>query len=127
MRLESRDISVLRTVTMSPNPSDEVSGRQSKPRSPILAVFLSGIFPGLGQWYNGEKTKAALFAIGGVLTGFGPWSPLSVNLDPTDLNGDLRKISLAFLPFSLLALWSVVDAYRSARRSTAPASGSSPS
>ena len=102
---------------MSPN---DVSSRSFKPRSPILAVFLSGIFPGLGQWYNGDKMKAALFAIGGVLTGFGPLSPLNVNLAPTDLSTDLRKISLAFLPFSILALWSVVDAYRVARRSSAP-------
>ena len=41
-------------------------------RSPVVAAFLSGISPGLGQFYNGNRRKALLFAGGGILTGSGP-------------------------------------------------------
>ncbi|MBI3009503.1 MAG: hypothetical protein HYY57_00755 [Candidatus Omnitrophica bacterium] len=41
----------------------KVQGSLSPPcRYPVLAALLSAIFPGLGQWYNGERIKA--FAIG---------------------------------------------------------------
>lgn len=89
--------------------SDEKGGR-----SPVLAAFLSGIFPGLGQLYNGERGKAALFAIGAALTGFGPLSPLDADIDLGDPAAALRGLLLASLPFLALAFWSVVDAYRRA-------------
>lgn len=87
-----------------------------KPRSPLLAVILSGLFPGLGQLYNGQRWKALLFVAGGVLTGFGPWSPVDVDIDPSDPAVGLEKVLLASLPFLLVALASVVDAFRVARR-----------
>jgi hypothetical protein len=90
-----------------------------KRRSPLMAVILSGLFPGLGQLYNGQKWKALLFAIGGVVTGFGPLSPLDVDIDPSALAAGLQKVLLASLPFLLIALASVVDAFRVARRSSA--------
>jgi hypothetical protein len=85
-------------------------------RKPLLAAFLSGLFPGLGQLYNGERMKALLFAVGGIATGFGPLNPLTVDLDPADPAAGLHTLLLAGLPFLLLALWSVVDAYRAAKR-----------
>ena len=88
-------------------------GRQ---RRPLLAAFLSGIFPGVGQLYNGERRKALLFAVGGIATGFGPLNPLNVDIDPGDPAAGLRMLLLAGLPFLLLALWSVADAYRVAKR-----------
>jgi len=88
-------------------------GRQ---RRPLLAAFLSGIFPGLGQLYNGERLKALLFVVGGLVTGFGPLNPLNVEIDADDPAAGLRTLLLAGLPFLLLALWSVVDAYRAAKR-----------
>ena len=93
--------------------------RPAAPKSTWLAAFFSGLFPGLGQLYNGERRKAALFAIGGVLTGFGPLSPLDVQIDFGDPIRGLQLMMLASLPFMLLALWSVVDAVRVARRSSA--------
>ena len=87
----------------------------------VLAAFLSGLFPGLGQLYNRQWLKAVLFVIGAVITGFGPLSPLDVDISPDDLEGGLRQLVLASVPFLVLALWSVADAYRVARR--APASG----
>jgi hypothetical protein len=85
-------------------------------RRPLLAAFLSGLFPGLGQLYNRERRKAALFAIAGVLTGFGPWSPADVDIDLGDPAAALRSLLLASLPFLAVALWSVIDAYRVAKR-----------
>lgn len=90
----------------------------SQNRRPLLAVMLSGLFPGLGQLYNHERLKAALFLIGGVLTGFGPFSALDVDISPDDLAGGLLAILRASLPFLVLAMWSVIDAYRVARRTT---------
>ena len=87
-----------------------------RPRSPMLAVFLSGLFPGLGQLYNRERLKGLLFIAGSIMLGFGPLSPLSVDIDPSDLAGGLRKVLIGSLPFLGVALWSVLDAYRSARR-----------
>jgi len=92
-----------------------------KSRSPMLAVFLSGIFPGLGQLYNRDWRKAVLFSVGGLLSGFGPLSPLSIDIDPGDPATGLLQVLLESLPFMVVALWSVIDAYRSARRPIASA------
>lgn len=93
-----------------------------KRRSPLIAVILSGTFPGLGQLYNRERLKALLFFGGGLLTAFGPFNPLDVDIDLDNPAAGLRNVLLASLPFLAVALWSVVDAYRTAKRSnvTAP-------
>ena len=89
---------------------------QAKPRSSVVAVLLSGLFPGLGQLYNREWMKAALFLVGAMLTGFGPLSPLAVNIDLDAPAAGLRRAVLLSIPFLAIALWSVIDAYRSAQR-----------
>jgi hypothetical protein len=86
-------------------------------RSPLVAVVLSGLFPGLGQLYNREPLKALLFGIGGVVTAVGPLSPLDVNIDLDNPVAGMRMVLLASLPFLIVALWSVIDAYRTARKS----------
>ena len=85
-------------------------------RSPTIAVLLSGIFPGLGQLYNRELRKAALFAVGAILTAFGPLSPLDVDIDLGDPAAGLRTVMLASIPFLVIAVWSAIDAYRVAKR-----------
>ena len=85
-------------------------------RRPLVAAFLSGLFPGLGQLYNRERLKALLFFAGGVLTAFGPLNPLDVDIDLSDPAPGLRKVLLASLPFLAIATWSVIDAYRTAQR-----------
>jgi len=84
-------------------------------RSPILAAFLSGIFPGFGQLYNRERLKALLFFACGAVSAFGPFNPLDVDIDLDDPVAGLRKVLLASLPFLVIATWSVIDAYRTAR------------
>ncbi len=99
--------------------SSQPGSEQRRPRRPLVAVVLSGIFPGLGQWYNGQLGKALLFALGGALTAFGPWNPLDVDIDLEAPAVGLGRVLLASLPFLAVALWSVLDAYRAARRSSA--------
>ena len=92
------------------------TGSGQKRRSPIVAVLLSGLFPGLGQVYNREWRKALLFLVGAALTGFGPLSPLNVDIDLDDPVAGLRTAMLWSVPFLAVALWSVLDAYRTAQR-----------
>jgi len=97
-------------------PQDNHTGDAPR-RSPVLAAVLSGLFPGLGQLYNRERLKALLFFAGGAITAFGPFNPLDVDIDLNDPAVGLRKVLLASLPFLAIATWSVIDAYRTARRS----------
>ena len=99
--------------------STQQAGERRKRRRPLVAVILSGFFPGLGQLYNGERWKALLFVIGGALTAFGPWNSFDVDGALEAPAVGLEKALLASLPFLVVALWSVFDAYRAARRSSA--------
>src|SRR5512143_2461078 len=74
---------------------DSQAAAPAKPRSPILAAVLSGLFPGLGQLYNRQRWKALLFFGGGVMTAFGPLNPLDVDIDLNDPAVGLRKVLLA--------------------------------
>lgn len=78
----------------------------------MVAVALSGLFPGLGQLYRRQRLKALLFGVAGVLTAFGPFSPADIDIDLNDPAAGLRGVLLASLPFLGVALWSVIDAYR---------------
>ena len=83
-------------------------------KSWLIAVTLSGLFPGLGQLYNGDPLRGLAFAVAGALTAFGPWNPLAVEIDLDDPVAGLRNVLLSSLPFLGIALWSVVDAWRRA-------------
>jgi hypothetical protein len=85
-------------------------------RSPLVAVILSGVFPGLGQLYNRDWRKALLFLVGAALTAVGPLSPLTVDIDLDDPAAGLRTAVLRSVPFLAVALWSVIDAWRTAQR-----------
>ena len=81
-----------------------------KRRRQLVGFILSGIFPGLGQLYNREYLKAALFIIpSAVLTWF-----IRPAL-PTDLlalaqpNGTLMTLIAALLA---IWLWAIVDAWK---------------
>jgi hypothetical protein len=89
-------------------------GGPRRTRSRVLALFLSGLFPGLGQLYNGDPWRALGFVVAAVLAGFGPWNPLDVEIDVDDPARGLRNVLLASIPFLVVALWSAVDAWRRA-------------
>ncbi|MGD0946965.1 MAG: DUF5683 domain-containing protein [Candidatus Binatia bacterium] len=97
-------------------PLSNEPGAAAQRRSPLLAAVLSGLFPGLGQLYNRERWKALLFLIGGAVTATVPLSLLDVDIDLDNLAAGMRNMLLASLPFLVVALWSVIDAYRTARR-----------
>lgn len=99
-------------MTTVPDPT--TTPRPRRGRSRVLAMTLSGLFPGLGQLYNREPWRALAFFAAGVLTGFGPWNPLDIDIDIDDPVRGLRNVLLASLPFMAVALWSVIDAYRRA-------------
>jgi hypothetical protein len=84
-------------------------------RNPRLAAVLSAIFPGLGQFYNRQWFKGIGFFIGsGVLSGI-----VTERFSVEELMaGDTSHVGkvLAFLAILLgLLVWSMVDAYRSAK------------
>lgn len=86
-------------------------------RAPRVAAILSAVFPGLGQFYNRHWFKGLGFFIGsGMLTQL-----ISERISIDDLlAGDLSKtgrlIGLLLILLGLL-VWSMVDAYRSAKTS----------
>jgi hypothetical protein len=88
--------------------------RPGRSKSRMIAVTLSGLFPGLGQLYNGDAWRALGFAVAGALAGFGPWNPFEVDIDLDDPMTGLRNVLLSSLPFLTIALWSAIDAWRRA-------------
>ena len=79
-----------------------------------MSFILSGIFPGLGQLYNGEYLKGVLFIIpGAVLT----W--LVSRAMPADLLALAQpSAAVMLLVAALLALWlwAIIDAWRAGGR-----------
>ena len=66
-------------------------------RSPILAAVLSLIVAGLGQIYNGQIAKGAIFVI--------------IHL----IGVALTTVLIGWLLLPLVVLWSMVDAYMTAK------------
>ena len=67
-------------------------------KEPIVSVILSFVFPGLGQFYNGQSTKAIYFIILAVVSVV------------------LTIILIRALIYLLIWLWSIIDAYNSAEK-----------
>jgi len=82
---------------------------------PLLAAVLSGLFPGIGQLYNRQFRKGALFVTAGIVAGFGPFSPAAAHLDLDNPTVALEKTLITSIPFIVINLWAVVDAYRVAK------------
>ncbi len=87
---------------------------QATRRRQVLALILSGVFPGLGQFYNRRPLKAVAFLVTGIVLSW-----LLGRVVPTDLRALLPlRPALLLLLGALLAvsLWSVIDAWRDAGR-----------
>ena len=91
-------------------------------RNPWVAGFLSGLIPGLGQFYNRQWWKGAGFLIGfmvvdgllGVSAGF----VRLVQANPSEvLPEDLAQLLLRSLAPLAVAIWSLGDAVLVARKS----------
>ena len=67
-------------------------------KEPIVSVILSFVFPGLGQFYNGQPTKGIYFIILAIVSIV------------------LTIILIGGLLYLLIWLWSIIDAYNSAEK-----------
>jgi hypothetical protein len=90
-------------------------------RSPGLAVLLSAIVPGLGQFYNRQWGKGGGFLVGAlslmlVLNNLADQALLERAAADAPL-GSFGPLLTVLLLLLALVTWSVVDAARSARRS----------
>jgi hypothetical protein len=89
-------------------------------RNKIVALFLSGIFPGLGQMYNRQPVKGAAFVVGsGVLTWLAGRGVSPDLLQEALLRGQNPLGVSVLLPVGLLLIvwiWSLIDAWRVADR-----------
>ncbi len=98
----------------------EPSRPSTSSRNPVVAAILSALMPGLGQFYNGQWGKGALFFFGALVAGgglasSGVLSQLEQSLGSGEVPSDLTQALLLVLLLMVLALWSVIDAVRIAR------------
>ncbi|WP_447975330.1 hypothetical protein [Nitrospira sp. Kam-Ns4a] len=98
---------------------------EGKPaKSPTVAGILSGVLPGLGQFYCRQWKKGVGFLIGALVAdgAFGA-SAGFVQLLHHLLAGspppEAGSIVLRSLPLFAVAIWSIVDAVRTAKASMA--------
>jgi len=87
--------------------------QQSVRRKQVIALILSGVFPGLGQFYNRQLGKGAAFLAAGVVL---TW--LLGRAVPTELlliQPEARLI-VPLCVLLLVWLWSIIDAWRVAGR-----------
>lgn len=83
-----------------------------------VALILSAILPGLGQLYNREFWKGAIFLVAGLVLGWAsaalvpPLDELLAGKPPSGLGKLLIILVLLLVCYG----WSIVDAYRGATR-----------
>jgi hypothetical protein len=83
-------------------------------RQKLIALILSVVFPGLGQFYNRQPGKGAAFlAAGIVLTWF---FGRAIPADPLTLLQPEARLIVPLCVLLLVWLWSVIDAWRVAER-----------
>lgn len=89
-------------------------------KRPSIAALLSAILPGLGQFYNRDWMKGIGFLIVGfLLSGL---AAQQISVDVLMAGDPSRAWRPLFLLLVLLGfmIWSIVDAYRSAKASLPP-------
>jgi TM2 domain-containing membrane protein YozV len=78
-----------------------VPGPAAKPKNEWLAIFLSFVFPGLGQYYVGQRRKGRWFII------------IAVILALTVL------VEIGVILYPLFWLYNMIDAFLTVRRANA--------
>jgi len=91
---------------------------QSVRRRQAIALVLSGIFPGLGQFYNRQPVGGALFLVPGIVLSWllgraVPADPMALARPGFRAGADLIVPLLVLLA---VWIWSLVDAWRAAGR-----------
>ncbi len=92
-------------------------------RNPWVAGILSGLIPGLGQFYNRQWGKGAGFLVGFIavdgLLGVSAGFLRLLQANPAEvLPEDLAQLLPRSLAPLAVAIWSLMDAARVARKST---------
>jgi hypothetical protein len=92
-------------------------------RNPWLAGLLSSVLPGLGQFYNRQWGKGAAFLVGlialtAVLSGSVDQQALEHAAEAGATPDNLGLILLLLLVGFAVAVWSIVDAARTAKKSS---------
>lgn len=97
-----------------------VNSKSNRPKSSQLALILSGILPGLGQFYNEDWAKgAAFFVASTILDSFlFPENYLEILRLKVPLTGELLG---RLLLLGVFRVWAIYDADRSVKRKNAAA------
>ena len=83
-------------------------------RRSVIALILSGIFPGLGQFYNRQPVKGVIgLAVGLVLSWLAGRAAPS---DPLALNRPEAALLVPLCALLVVWLWSIIDAWRAVGR-----------
>ena len=83
-------------------------------RRKVIALILSGVFPGLGQFYNRQLGKGAAFLAAGVVLSW-----FLGRAVPTDSLLLIQPEARLIFPLCVLLIvwpWSLIDAWRVAGR-----------
>ena len=93
-----------------------------RPKNPTVAGILSGVMPGLGQFYCRQWGKGGGFLLGAIVVdaAFGLSAELLRLLPSLGLGAqprNLPKFLIGALLFLAIAIWSIMDAVRSAKQS----------
>jgi hypothetical protein len=89
---------------------------------PAIAIFLSALLPGLGQFYNGQWGKGlgfliGLLVVGGILSRAVDLSALQRSAASGIPPDNIGQFFFLLLLLLAIAIWSIVDAGRTAKRS----------
>lgn len=81
-------------------------------RRQVIALMLSGIFPGIGQLYNRQPVKGAIGVVLGVVLTWAaaraaPADPVALAQPGADVLGPLLALLAVWV-------WSLIDAWRAA-------------
>ena len=88
------------------------------PKSPAIAGVLSGVMPGLGQFYCRQWAKGAGFLISMVVAdaATGMTSTVLNVLESRQPPQNMTMFLIGSLLVLVIAAWSVIDAVRTARK-----------
>jgi hypothetical protein len=79
-------------------------------RQKVVALILSGLFPGLGQFYNRQLGKGVAFLAAGIVLSW--FLARAVPADPLTLIQPEAQLIVPLCVLLLVWLWSVIDAWR---------------
>lgn len=79
-------------------------------RQKVIALILSGLFPGLGQLYNRQPKKGAAFLGAGIILSW--FLSLAVPTAPLTLIQPRADLIVPLCVLLIVWLWSIIDAWR---------------